>query len=78
MTEDDLARVLGVGPFTMSRYRTARQEMPLNHQARLALFVIAHVPRFVAHGNRLRQQVAAMIAYRSRESADTAPLRAAR
>jgi hypothetical protein len=67
ITEQALADVLGVRLETMKRYLTDGAEIPLNRQARLALFVIARVPRFLREANRLRQQVAAAITYRARD-----------
>lgn len=67
MTDQALADALGVRPETLQRYLTEGDEIPLNRQARLALYVIACVPRFVREGNRLRQQVAAAITYRARD-----------
>jgi len=75
MTDHALADALGVRPETLQRYLTEGEEIPLNRQARLALYVIACVPRFIREGNRLRQQVAAAISYqvRDRERFESSP-----
>lgn len=66
MTEDTFAHALGVQLTTLRRYLECSETMPLNRQARLALYVIANSRRFVREGNQLRGQVAAAIAFESR------------
>jgi hypothetical protein len=71
-----LAAIFNVGVERIDAFQDAREPMPLNYQARLALFVIANVPALVRAGNQLRQQVAAAIAYESHETQthDSPPL----
>lgn len=68
MTELMVAHLLGVGTDTVQRYLDCTEPMPLNRQARLALFVIANSSRFMRQANRLRAQVAAAIAFESRKT----------
>jgi hypothetical protein len=68
MNRETLARELSLRLAKLERYETGAEAMPLNHQARLALLVIAKIPELMKQGNRLRGQVAAAIAYHNRES----------
>lgn len=68
ITAAALAGKLNVSEDTLEAYRSGRQVIPLNHQARLALFVIANLPAFTREGNRLRGQIAAAIAYETHET----------
>jgi hypothetical protein len=64
-THEDIARELSVTGETLDAYLAGREPLPLDRQSGLALFVIANLPAFLAQGHRLRQQVAAAIAYES-------------
>lgn len=67
MTDETLAHAIGVRTETMRQYIDCVEAMPLNRQARLALFVIATCPRFTRQGNQLREQIAAAIAFEARK-----------
>ena len=67
VTREQLAREFHVSPEKLDAYQSGAEALRLNHQARLALFVIATIPELAAEGNRLRQQVAAAISYQSRQ-----------
>jgi hypothetical protein len=67
-TRDRISRELNVTTETLEAYQIGREPIPLNNQARLALFVIASLPNFVAEGNRLRHQVAAAIEYETQQT----------
>lgn len=68
VTRERMARELNVSVETLEAYEMAREPIPLNRQARLALFVIANLPSFLKDGNRLRQQVAAAIAFETHQT----------
>ncbi|HYC50538.1 MAG TPA: hypothetical protein VEB19_05445 [Gemmatimonadaceae bacterium] len=64
----DLMRVLHVSREAFESYRSGAEPMPLNVQARLALYVIGALPAFAREGNLLRHQVAAAISMQSHGS----------
>ena len=68
MTDDAIAGVLGVKAERLARFASGAEHVPLNLQARLALYVIAHVPALVREGNALRGQVAAAIEQQIRQA----------
>ena len=68
MTDDAIAGVLGVKAERLERFASGIEHIPLNLQARLALYVIAQVPALVREGNALRGQVAAAIEQQIRQA----------
>jgi hypothetical protein len=60
-----LAQGLNLPATKLEGYASGEQTMPLDHQARLALFVISRIPAFMREGNQLRHQVGAAIAFES-------------
>lgn len=63
-----LARLLGVRESTIVEYADGTTAIPLNQQARLALFAVAELPELTREGNLLRTQVAAAIAYETQRT----------